>query len=75
MILIHKCKYCDYESPYRANNRRHAKNKHANEETFFYQHANVNQSWIGVQPTPANEEEKLSDVLMFLLILEKHSNT
>ena len=26
--MFHKCKYCDYQSPYRPNLRRHEKNKH-----------------------------------------------
>ena len=28
--MIHKCRYCDYESAYRPNMKRHMKNKHGN---------------------------------------------
>ena len=30
--MIHKCKYCDYESVYKPNMRRHQKNKHGNQQ-------------------------------------------
>ena len=28
--MIHKCRYCDYESAYRPNMKRHMENKHGN---------------------------------------------
>ena len=37
--MFHKCKYCDYQSPYRPNLRRHEKNKHGFQEPNSYQHA------------------------------------
>ena len=37
--MFHKCKYCDYQSPYRPNLRRHEKNKHGFQETNSNQHA------------------------------------
>jgi saccharopine dehydrogenase-like NADP-dependent oxidoreductase len=33
--MFHKCKYCDYQSPYRPNLRRHEK-KHIFYETFYW---------------------------------------
>ena len=26
--MLHNCRYCDYQSPYKSNLRRHSKNKH-----------------------------------------------
>ena len=52
--MIHKCKYCDYESPYRPNMRRHEKSKHGAQEPSSHQHANANQSGIGVKSIPLN---------------------
>ena len=52
--MIHKCKYCDYESPYRPNMRRHEKSKHGAQEPSSHQHANANQSGIGVKSIPPN---------------------
>ena len=37
--MFHKCKYCDYQSPYRPNLRRHEKNKHVFQEPNSYHHA------------------------------------
>ena len=34
---MHKCKYCDYESVYRPNVRRHENNKHGVQEPIFHQ--------------------------------------
>ena len=45
--MIHQCKYCDYESPYRPNMRRHEKSKHGAQEPSSHQHANANQSGVG----------------------------
>ena len=28
--MIHKCSYCDYQSPYKGNLKTHVKNKHGN---------------------------------------------
>ena len=52
--MIHKCKYCDYESPYRPNMKRHEKSKHGAQEPSSHQHAKSNQSGIGVNSTPPN---------------------
>ena len=35
--MFHKCKYCDYQSAYRPNLRRHEKNKHGFQEPNSYQ--------------------------------------
>ena len=36
--MFHKCKYCDYQSPYRPNLRRHEKKQHGFQEPNSFQH-------------------------------------
>ena len=47
--MIHKCKYCDYESVYRANVRRHENNKHGVQEPIS-QHAQLKTSYMQGYP-------------------------
>ena len=44
--MFHKCKYCDYQSPYRPNLRRHEKNKHDFQEPNSHQHVSNSHPYV-----------------------------
>ena len=47
---MHKCKYCDYESVYRPNVRRHENNKHGVQEPISNQHKQLKTSYMQGYP-------------------------
>ena len=48
--MLHKCKYCDYESAYRPNVKRHENNKHGVQEPTSHQHAQLKTSYVQGYP-------------------------
>jgi hypothetical protein len=54
--MFHKCKYCDYKSPYRPNLRRHEKNKHDFQETNPHQHVSNSHPYVHPFLSHANQQ-------------------
>ena len=52
--MIHKCRYCDYESAYRPNLKRHIKNKHGN-------HASNPHPYVQQQAHPQRTPEMVAN--------------
>ena len=48
--MLHKCKYCDYESAYRPNVKRHENNKHGVQEPTTNQHVQLKTSYMQGYP-------------------------